>query len=96
MVLTPLRQSCTWRSRTGSDGYGPTYTNYTIACRFQRIQKSYQKPDGTIGIYKATIRCAEAVKANDKIIYGGIESIVLDVVDIPGPAGGIIEREVRL
>ncbi|MCZ7406287.1 MAG: hypothetical protein O8C67_15355 [Candidatus Methanoperedens sp.] len=94
MVLTPMRQSASWKSRTGSDGYTDTYSSSTIACRFQPKQRTILKADGTLILSSAVIKCAEAIKANDRITINSKESVVLTVNDIIGLGGGVIEREV--
>ncbi len=94
MSLTPMLQDATWRQNLG--GYPITYSNVAIKCRYVPKQKTILKADGTLKLSSAIVRCAEAVAANDRIIYGGKDSLVLNVNPIIGIGGEIIEYEVIL
>jgi hypothetical protein len=52
--------------------------------------------NGTLKLSSAIVRCAEAVAANDRIIYLGKDSLVLNVNPIIGIGGEILEYEVIL
>jgi hypothetical protein len=94
MTLTPMRQSATWKANNG--GYPVTYTSTTIKCRYQPKQKTIMQANGTMKLTQAVIRCAEAVKANDRIVYNNNDSLVILVNGITGIGGDIIEYEVYL
>ena len=94
MSLTPMKQSVTWKSNLG--GYPVTYTSTTINCRYQAKQKTILQANGTMKLTQAVIRCAEAVKANDRIVYSNNDSLVILVNAITGLGGQVIEYEVFL
>lgn len=91
MSLTPFAQDATWRKNNG--GYPVTYTDTAIKCRFVPKQKTILKKDGTLTLSSALVRCAEAVSANDRIVYLSKDSLVLNVNPIIGIGGEIIEYE---
>lgn len=92
-----MRQTFTWKERTGSGLYGHTYTPHEgVACRFVKQTKLVKRPNSQEVISTAVIRCAVPVKADDLIIFDGVTYPVLSVEAITGPGGGVIEYEVRL
>jgi hypothetical protein len=92
MSLTPFLQDAVWR-RPSLVGYPVTYTNTDIKCRFVPKQKTILQANGTMKLSSAIVRCAEAIVANDRIIYAGKDSLVLAVNPIIGIGGEIIEYE---
>lgn len=94
MSLTPMLQDAVWKANNG--GYPVTYTSTNIKCRYVPKQKTIIKADGTLTLSNALVRCSSAVKANDRIVYGGKDSLVLNVNPIIGIGGEIIEYEVIL
>jgi hypothetical protein len=92
--LTPKNQDATWRKNIG--GYPVNYADSDIQCRYVPKQKTILQANGTLKLSSAIVRCAEAVSANDRIIYGGKDSLVLAVNPIIGLGGEILEYEVIL
>jgi hypothetical protein len=89
-----MNQDATWRKNNG--GYPVTYTDTAIKCRYVPKQKTILKKDGTLTLSNAIVRCAEAIAANDRIVYLGKDSLVQNVNPIIGIGGEIIEYEAIL
>jgi hypothetical protein len=94
MSLTPFLQDAVWKTSLG--GYPVTYTSVNIKCRFVPKQKAILQANGTMKLSSAIVRCAEAVLANDRIIYANKDSLVLAVNPVIGLGGETIEYEVIL
>ena len=98
MSITPMKQTFTWRKRTGSGLYGPTYTDYEAQkCRYTEEIRLIRTATGQEITSTALIRTMSAVQAGDFVIYaGGEPRPVLAVLSPTGVGGQIIEYEVRL
>lgn len=91
MSLTPLCHSCTHKVSLG--GYPETFSSTTISCRWHAKQKMILQSTGTMKLSQAFVRTDVAVKAGDRLVYGGKDSLVLQVNAITGIGGEIIEYE---
>lgn len=101
MGITPMLQFMTWKEATGSDRYGPTYTDHLLVpCNFVEEYKVIKKALGngtsTDVASVARLRTDARVQGSDKIIFDSITYPVVSVRSIPGPGSEIIEYEVRL
>lgn len=95
MIENYLNQTCGWKSRTGHDGYEPTYAaSVTIACRWENKRRMVRNFQGVEVVSESTVYCKEAVRPNDTLTYDGRDCIVITVSDQPALDGTVSHREV--
>lgn len=95
MIGNYLNQTCGWKSKTGHDGYEPTYLDEApILCRWQDTRRMVRDASGVEVVSESSVFCRAPVKANDILAYGGKSFIVISVSEHAGLDGKISHREV--
>lgn len=99
MSLELMNMALTWKQALPNT-YPPAFTTSTIMGKYRQKQKLVMKAnsDGTAAftMSSAIVNCHEPVQVNDRIAYGGRESLVIASRPLLGVGNEIIEYEVML